>query len=86
MKKRNCRRTAEEKTQHDIAIGVRKMTDAQICELVAKTQEPPPAAPSSVTVPEFIDRLDKATGTGNGIGKSTVYKLRKFAEAEGLMD
>ncbi len=33
----------------------------------------------------FISHLDALSGTGNGIGKSTVYKLRKVAEKEGLL-
>lgn len=32
MKKRNCRKTDIEREQHDRAIRVRKMTDAQLCE------------------------------------------------------
>lgn len=32
MKKRSCRRTGFEQEQHDRAIRVRKMTDAQLCE------------------------------------------------------
>lgn len=31
MKKRSCRRTGFEQEQHDRAIRVRKMTDAQLC-------------------------------------------------------
>ena len=32
MKKRSCRRTDFEQEQHERAIRVRKMTDAQLCE------------------------------------------------------
>ena len=42
MKKRSCRRTGFEQEQHDRAIRVRKMTDAQLCtyldELEARNQ------------------------------------------------
>jgi hypothetical protein len=32
MKKPSCRRTGPEREQHERAIRVRKMTDAQLCE------------------------------------------------------
>ena len=94
MKKRNCRKTQDERKQHDVAIRIRKMTDAQIFELVgqvedAKTasspEQPQPSDPAE-TIADFINRLDALSGTGNGIGKSTVYKLRKVAEKEGLLN
>ncbi|AYO30241.1 hypothetical protein D2962_06065 [Biomaibacter acetigenes] len=37
------------------------------------------------TVEDFIRRLDVMSGTGNGIGKVTVEKIRKFAEKEGFI-
>jgi hypothetical protein len=41
--------------------------------------------PRENAVAGFISHLDALSGTGNGIGKSTVYKLRKVAEKEGLL-
>ena len=32
--KRNCRRTDDERDQHDRATRIRKMTDAQICSYI----------------------------------------------------
>jgi|LSQX01.3.fsa_nt_gb hypothetical protein len=34
---------------------------------------------------EFIARLSCMSGTGNGIGSSTVEKIRQFAEDEGYI-
>lgn len=36
--KRNCRRTDDERDQHDRATRIRKMTDAQICSYLQKEQ------------------------------------------------
>ena len=34
MKKKNCRKTGLEREQHDRAVRIRKMTDAQLCEYI----------------------------------------------------
>jgi hypothetical protein len=34
MKKPNCRKTPEEIEQHKMAVEIRKMTDAQICDYI----------------------------------------------------
>lgn len=94
MKKRNCRKTQDERKQHDVAIRIRKMTDVQIFELVGQIKKAEASAgptqitplDSAMTVGQFIDHLDALSGTGNGIGKSTIYKLRKVAEKEGLLN
>jgi hypothetical protein len=36
-------------------------------------------------IQEFINRLNCMSGTGNGIGKGTVEKIRQFAEKEGFI-
>jgi hypothetical protein len=36
----------------------------------------------SEIIKEFLQRLYAMSGTGNGIGKSTVEKIKKFAEKE----
>ena len=70
MKKRNCRKTKDERRQHDVAIRIRKMTDAQIFELVGQVENANPGAGTAplapaVTVGQFIDHLDALSGTGN---------------------
>ena len=53
MKKRNCRKTDIEREQHDRAIRVRKMTDAQLCEyldgLGVTRAEPQPSKEEIIT-------------------------------------
>jgi len=36
-------------------------------------------------IEEFLQRLNMMAGTGNGIGKATVKKIREFAEKEGFV-
>lgn len=96
-KKRNCRKSDFEKSQHERAIRIRKMTDSQLCEYLDYLDnarvcpadcEGAPGSASRI-IDRFLCKLDESCGTGNGIGKSTVFKLRKFAEKaerEGLLD
>ena len=36
-RKKNCRRTDEERAVHDRATRLRKMTDAQLCDFIDST-------------------------------------------------
>lgn len=79
-KKRNCRRTPDELRQHEIAVKVRKMTDQQLCEFIDGLSASRPR------VEDFFRCLDKLSGTGNGIGRVTVNKLRRIAIKEGFLE
>lgn len=79
-KKRNCRRTPDELRQHEIAVKVRKMTDRQLCEYIDGLSASLPS------VADFLRRLDELSGTGNGIGRVTVNKLRRIAIKEGFLE
>lgn len=79
-KKRACRRTPDELRQHETAVKIRKMTDQQLCEFIDGLST---AAPS---VEDFLRRLDELSGTGNGIGRVTVNKLRRIAIKEGFWE
>lgn len=79
-KKRNCRRTPDELRQHEIAVKIRKMTDQQLCKYIDGLSK---AVPS---VEDFLRRLDELSGTGNGIGRVTVNKLRRIAAQEGFLE
>lgn len=83
MKKRNCRKTLLETQQHDTAVKVRKMTDAQICNFIEKITTKDEKADS---VGRFFLRLDCLAGTGNGISTGTIFKLRKIAVKEGFLE
>lgn len=80
MSKHNCRRAPEEKAQHDLAVKIRKMTDAQICEFIDDLKQP------EQPVDSFLFCLDSLAGTGNGISTETIYKLREIAEKEGFIN
>ena len=79
-KKRNCRRTPDELRQHEIAVKIRKMTDQQLCEYINGLSADRPR------VEDFLRRLDELSGTGNGIGRVTVNKLRRIAIKEGFLE
>lgn len=79
-KKHKCRRTPDELRQHETAVKVRKMTDQQLCEFIAGLSANLPS------VEDFLRRLDELSGTGNGIGRVTVNKLRRIAIKEGFLE
>lgn len=94
MKKRSCRMTEEEKAIHNRAVSIRKMTDAQICELIdrtygkgmeegarlAQTREQAKPADATAQVKKFIDYLTERTGSGNRIGRGTILQLNRELE------
>jgi len=89
MKKRNCRMTEEEKMVHERAVKLRKMTDEQLCAYVDGLEEKAKKKYEKShrpTVADFIRHLDNMVGTGNGIGYSTVEKIKFFAKSEGFME
>lgn len=98
MKRRSCRMSDHERKQHATAVAIRKMTDQQLCNYLEqlqaegfeKGQNAASAEMSTNTgnaiVKAFIQRLNVKCGTGNGIGKSTVHKIKLFAEEEGYLE
>lgn len=90
--KRNCRRDTEEKSIHERAVRLRKMTDAQICEFIdhtyqrgvsecaelAAAQAAPPDGGAAVR--KFIAFLESRVGSGNRIGKGTILYLNRELE------
>lgn len=77
MKKRSCRMTDEEKTIHEFAVKVRKMTDKQLYEFVNSQDT------KENSVEDFISRLE--TCAVSGIGPATVKKIKDFAITEGFI-
>lgn len=90
MKKRSCRRTGFEQEQHDRAIRVRKMTDAQLCayldELAASGRRGPLAqAELEEVITGFIDSLAVRSDTGLRISDATIRKIRAMAVESGYL-
>ena len=78
-KKRSCRRSKLEKSQHDTAVKIRKMTDEQICEFLDEIEK---KHLRTNKVSEFIDRLSERNGLG-GVSPKTVEKIRALAAEMG---
>ena len=76
MKKRSCKMTTEEKTEHEFAVKIRKMTDKQIYEFICDISE-------KNSVEEFIARLESQSYAG--IGPATIKKIKEFAVEEGFL-
>lgn len=90
MKKRNCRKTDTEREQHDRAIRIRKMTDAQLCEYLDSLAQPAPAPqPAGPTPAEiisnFLDALSIRTDDGLRVSDATIRKLREIARQRGFI-
>ena len=80
-KKRNCRRSNLERTQHDTAVKIRKMTDEQICDFIDEISN----SKSNNDIARFLDKLEELKGVGNGISTKTIAKLRKIAVENGFI-
>ena len=80
-KKRNCRRSNLERTQHDTAVKIRKMTDEQICDFINEIS----VSKSNADITRFLDKLEESKGIGNGISTKTIAKLRKIAVENGFI-
>ena len=95
MKKKNCRKTEEEKTVHDRAVRIRKMTDAQLCDFIdhtyqrgveegaelASTNSTQATGDGGASARKFIAFLEGRVGSGNRIGKGTILYLSRELEA-----
>lgn len=71
MKKRNCRRTAQEKLEHDFATDLRKKTDKQIYDEFRESIEKAYAAGQANIKSTIIDKLAAV----KGVGQATMAKL-----------
>ena len=82
MAKKNHLLTMEERSQHDFAVKVRKMTDKQLYDFVnAQRPAPAPAGPSKAeVVKEFIELC--AT-KGKRMGPATIAGMRAVAMEAG---
>lgn len=87
MKKKSCRRTDIEREQHERAIRIRKMTDAQICEhLDSLAAGQHPAGPTrEEIITEFLDALSVRGDDGLRVSDATIRKLREIAQKRGFL-
>lgn len=88
--KRNCRRTDDERDQHDSATRIRKMTDAQICSYIDGLEQKAAAAAAAPRKTEdairhFVDSLAVRTDSGNRISDATIRKIRQMAYEMGFL-
>ena len=90
MKKRNCRKTDIEREQHDRAIRVRKMTDAQLCEyldgLGVTRVEPQPSKEEIIT--DFLEAITirRDDGLRVSVASQTAHHIRETAERLGVKE
>ena len=80
-RKRNCKRNNLERTQHDTAVKIRKMTDEQICDFIDEISN----SRSNNDITRFLDKLEELKGFGNGISTKTIAKLRNIAVENGFI-
>lgn len=87
MKKRNCRRTGDERGLHERAIRVRKMTDAQLCEYLDSLEAGNrPAGPTrEEIINDFLDAISIRGADGLRVSDATIRKLREIARNRGLL-
>ena len=86
MKKRNCRRTTEEIEQHELAVKIRKMTDEQISEYIESIYKNAECLKSVEVGNSFVSDFINSIQPGNGIGQSTIAKLKVYAAERGYFD
>lgn len=87
MKKRNCRKTYTEREQHERAIRLRKMTDAQLCEYLdgLEAGRRPTGPSKEEIIREFLAALAVRTDDGIRISDATIRKIREIARRRGYI-
>lgn len=80
--KRNCRRTPEERSLHDRACRLRRMTDEQLCAEVDRACAG--ATPQDV-IEGFLSSLGTRTASGARVSDATIRKLRAVAVEKGFL-
>lgn len=78
-KKRSCRRSELERSQHDTAVKIRKMTDEQLCGFLDEIEN---RQPEGNCIGEFLERVENS----GLIGGRTVKKLRDIAAEMGYIE
>lgn len=87
MKKKSCRRTDTEREQHERAIRVRKMTDAQLCEYLdtlAAGQRPKGPNREEIIL-NFLEALSVREDDGLRLSDATIRKIKEMARKRGFL-
>ena len=79
MRKRNCRRMPEQKQQHEFAVKIRKMTDAEISEFVDGIYKNAECLKAVEIGKGFVCDFVNGIHPGNGIGQATIEKIKAYA-------
>ncbi len=82
MKKRSCRRTADENRIHAEAVKLRKMSDEQLVQYIEDIRGGTSQPETGNTVTDFLNLISNTKVPGIGI--VTVNKLWKVAEEHGI--
>ena len=85
MKKRSCRRTAEEIRQHERATKIRKMTDKQLCKYIDGLKNTVTAGLAISKQNQAVEDFLSGIRPGNGIGQATRGKLWDYARENGFL-
>lgn len=88
MKKPSCRRTGPEREQHERAIRIRKMTDAQLCEYLdgLDAGNRPSGPTREEIIAEFLAELGVRGDDGLRMSDATIRKVREIAVSRGYID
>lgn len=87
MSTRNCRRNETQREQHERAVRIRKMTDAQLCDYIDNLEAGNrPAAPNPPEIiADFLDKLTTRSDSGLRVSDATIRKLRQWAVEMGCI-
>ena len=84
MKKKNWQKTPDEKTIHQQAVKIRKMTDQQIVERLERGAEVS-AEQRRAVINEALDAIAVRDENGDRVSDITIRKIRKILHGKGLL-
>lgn len=79
MRKRNCRRTPTEKLQHEFAVKIRKMTDAEISVFFDGIYKNAECTKLIEIGKGFVCDFVNGIHPSDGIGPATIEKIKDYA-------
>lgn len=87
MKKKSCRRTDTEREQHERAIRIRRMTDAQFCDYLdgLSAGQRPKGPSTEEIICNFLDALSIREEDGLRVSDATIRKIKEMARKRGFL-